>query len=696
MDEHRFDALAKALAGSVSRRRSLKMLAAAPFGAVAARFFPTASVAPDCRKGGEPCVAETDCCSGHCDAGLCGAGGATGSGAPGPCRANGEGCRQGSQCCSGYCNGREKCACKPVGKGCADPSQCCSGLCDGGKCHCPGDQVRCDSQCCAAGQRCKRGRCVDECVPEDPAVTCQGRECGQQLNNCRKKVDCGQCPTGSSCHEGQCQPDQCVPEDPDVTCQDRECGQARDNCDKQVDCGQCPTGNTCRNGECRPSDPVDDKRTILASYNHRFNNNVPPLIYKLTAYHPRHFRQGAEVFDWVRDVPIRVDNPGPYAGWDVLPTIDEGVRGEANFADWLQLRLNRDATLAVVWRGGNPVPNWLNSWSPAGDVVLSSRSYPSGQSFPTFKKSIGSGRVDLGGLYNPGQNGSRRDGYWVLFSEADGSPSADPPVPGGQQVPVPNQTCPAWVHDSYVTTGPDGQTYKTWHNQIDPVYWCYFRHEHGSDPAHFDPDYTNAFGYTVAKHGMDEPHVGFKNITFKSNGVLWWVMIHFGTGGLARACARFHSLDVAARDENSGELLADLHLMADYGAAVVNDGHAPLTPPTCPTQGLADGTGRRTLPTVETGSVGYEAWMPDFVGTVIGLDGPLLINTIDPMVICNTVICDLPVTTGTTGTLRFLDANQFAIRAGNRNSGVFYTDPLGERSSTPATRTRCASSSSRD
>ena len=55
------------------------------------------------------------------------------------------------------------------------------------------------------------------------------------------------------------------------------------------------------------------------------------------------------------------------------------------------------------------------------------------------------------------------------MAEQGGVPSAPPSVPAGQATPVPNETCPAWVHDQYVTTGPDGRIYPTWHPQIDPV-----------------------------------------------------------------------------------------------------------------------------------------------------------------------------------------------------------------------------------
>src|SRR5262245_1059193 len=47
---------------------------------------------------------------------------------------------------------------------------------------------------------------------------------------------------------------------------------------------------------------------------------------------------------------------------------------------------------------------------------------------------------------------------------------------------LPGQPCPQALHDSYVVTGPDGKVYPTWHPPVDPVYGCYFGHEHGSDP----------------------------------------------------------------------------------------------------------------------------------------------------------------------------------------------------------------------
>jgi hypothetical protein len=235
-----------------------------------------------------------------------------------------------------------------------------------------------------------------------------------------------------------------------------------------------------------------------------------------------------------------------------------------------------------------------------------------------------------------------------------------------------------------VATGPNGKSYPTWHAQIDPVYWCYHRHEHGSDPKHFATKQQPLFGYVAAAHGMDEVHQGFKNIVFDAaDGHRWMVTHHFGTAGLARACARFHTVGIQVCRASDGLLLADLHFMGDFGRAVVNRTQEPLTPPSCPDQfaeAQADGsTGIRQLPAQSAGSVFYEPWRSDSRGNVLGLTGTFTNNNPDPIVICNTAVCDRPVATGNSGSLRFFTPNDgFGLVAG-ANTGTFYTDAHGKR-----------------
>ena len=67
------------------------------------------------------------------------------------------------------------------------------------------------------------------------------------------------------------------------------------------------------------------------------------------------------------------------------------------------------------------------------------------------------------------------------------------------------------------------------------------------------------------------------------------------------------------------------------------------------------------------------------MATSLGLTGTFTFNNPDAIVICNTAVCDQPVTTGKSGSTRFLTPNDgFGLVAG-ANTGTFYTDVLGKR-----------------
>jgi len=395
-------------------------------------------------------------------------------------------------------------------------------------------------------------------------------------------------------------------------------------------------------------------------------------------YRPRQFAAGSGVDDATWGTQ-RVDNPGPYAGWDILATPNEGITRIADRADWLVLRLNRPAVLAVVWRCCETPIGWLGGWQPGPPVVVN------GASLPTFTRHVGAGETVLGGVYDPGTvpgPHATRNTYWVLFAEDNGQPSPPPAVPAGQAIPQPNATCPGWVHDQYTATGPDGRRYATWHPQIDPVYWCYFRHDHGSDPAQFAPSYHPLYGYASGAAGMDEPHAGNKTYVFDDGqGRRWLFSQHFGTASVDRACVRFHEVGVAVAS-SSGEVLADLHFMGDFGKAVANTTGARITPSNCPNQAAeadADGSrGERQLPVVTSGAVGYEPWRLDEHLTTLGLTGGLTFNTTDAILFCADNNCNRGVATGSSGTKRFFTYTRgFGITAAGAASGTFYTDPEG-------------------
>jgi hypothetical protein len=397
----------------------------------------------------------------------------------------------------------------------------------------------------------------------------------------------------------------------------------------------------------------------------------PQPDYNLVKYRPRQFVVGYRynAGDWPGEV--RVENPGVYAGWDVLNTPSQQINTVMNDPNWLTLRLNRAAQVAIVWRGGSSVPGWLSSWTKAGTVMLS------GNTYPTYRRSLGAGTHELGSVYDY-DGGTPRWTYLVLFAEADGRPSPAPAVPAGRTLPPPNTACPSWVHDQYVATGPDGKTYPTWHAQIDPVYWCYFGHEHGSNPAFFDANFKPLYGYTATGMGMEEGHAGFKGYLIQDDGYLVYITHHFGSASLQRVCNRFHTLDIAFKQMSTGRITADVHMMGDYGAATPNDSDVYLSPPNCPNQGsaAAGSNGVRKLPVASRNSFSYEPWRTDGSNILGVRAGALTFNTLDPMVVCNTNTCDQPVTTNNAGTLRFVMYGPLGIRSG-ANTGTFYTDAMG-------------------
>ena len=257
--------------------------------------------------------------------------------------------------------------------------------------------------------------------------------------------------------------------------------------------------------------------------------------------------------------PRYVNYPN-FIGWDslVVPTSDSAR------TDWLTVKLNRAATVALVWK--KPAA-WLNDWTTSTDIA---------GGFKSFKKSFAAGEFRLP---SPGKG---NPAYELLFAETSGTPSSAPGLPAqapaNANVPQANTDCPDWLHHLYEVTGRDGKKYDSWHPQIDPVYWCYFRHEHGADPALIG--YNGAALEYVAKLFNNQPeiHEGFKNFAIRDEaaGVGWYISVHAETGFEHRVCTQFHTVVIAAvalketAQFSSGELLAELGFKGDFGASVTN------------------------------------------------------------------------------------------------------------------------------
>lgn len=431
--------------------------------------------------------------------------------------------------------------------------------------------------------------------------------------------------------------------------------------------------------------------TLLDSY----DTNGYASEYAALLYRPRGFVQGVQYADpnWGTET---VQNAGGFSGWDVLFTCSEGICRTDPLRnagpDWLLLELNRSARLGVVWRAGGSLPTWLQTgWTNAGTVTTT------GGTYPVYTKNVSAGIAGLGPVQGTPQ--APRDAYWVLLAESGGVPSQAPPQLGSPAA-QPNQTCPTWVHDRYTTTiasGAGAGTYRTWHRQIDPVYWCYFRHDHGSDPAPFgNGSYKPAFhvASTVGGPSFAEPHEQFKTAGFTTAAVGgtvldWYFTIHFGTSNAQRgACNRFHEVRVAVANDQTGELLADVTWHADFGATIRNTG-APtpldLSGLGCPNQAdiQNQSASNKLVPVTPTGAndpelVMYYPWRQAERSGVLGIAGVFLMNTTDAIAVCHTMTCDQNILTGAKGTERFM---QYSSDFGLRNpaaTGTFCTNVTAE------------------
>lgn len=408
-------------------------------------------------------------------------------------------------------------------------------------------------------------------------------------------------------------------------------------------------------------------------------------------YRPRQWVNGAIIPDaswgnWT------LTNAGAYSGWDYLPLANDGSSRASTLAVFAKYTLNRLATVGMVWRGGTPLPAWIaaQGWIAAGTITASNPSRGT-QTYPVYKKAQPAGEFTIGGPNNPGDS-TVRNLMWMLFAEANGSPSAAPSVPAGRATPTPNQTCPAWVHDQYVTIGPDGQGYPTWHPVIDPVYWCYFRHDHGSDPKHVFPDgsFLPPYHYVATLVGMTENHWGHKSHALK-NADNYWIYItqHVGTTGVARAntcLQRFHLVELIVRNEARDETLAHLQLMGDYGRSLVSTatGNTEYTPSACPTgnhdTGITTSVPVRKIPIAGAAIRGYEPWQFAQSGYEgMGLSGAMTINTQSPLDICNAIVCDTPSPNPTfSGLSRILQPINLRITDPHVSAdGHFCTDGMG-------------------
>lgn len=173
----------------------------------------------------------------------------------------------------------------------------------------------------------------------------------------------------------------------------------------------------------------------------------------------------------------------------------------------------------------------------------------------------------------------------LRLADVNGGTTVNPP----SDPPVPNRSCPSWLHDLYVTptrTWPavaskigEPPFWRTWHPPIDPIYWCYYDHEHGSFPGPYIPtfDYT-AFktpDETEPSGHQNESHAGFKVFTLPIENYerLVVISVHMHLSEARRFTERRHTSTIAVlrRTGSQGSekwtLEMELTMKMDFGPA---------------------------------------------------------------------------------------------------------------------------------
>jgi hypothetical protein len=193
MDDARFDALTRALAGT-TRRGVTRLLAAATLGVLSREA--AGAKHTGCRHHGKPCKRDKQCCSGRCSRRRhrCTCPGETTKCGKTAC------CRTADQtCCGGTCAPG---LLNPEGGSCpGDPSTCCPGLtCTPNDSTCCRPENVCFKACCLNGTR-----CTNEDVCCASGNSCNGVCCSRTNDICTiGDLEC--CRPENVCHRSCCNP----------------------------------------------------------------------------------------------------------------------------------------------------------------------------------------------------------------------------------------------------------------------------------------------------------------------------------------------------------------------------------------------------------------------------------------------------------------------------------------------------------
>ncbi len=451
----------------------------------------------------------------------------------------------------------------------------------------------------------------------------------------------------------------------------------------------CPADNVGRDqmasflGRGIPLDPIESPFPVRALVSRFYEwrpdrDDIRRYQVDDVIYSPRQMASGFQFTDNSDDV---VTNAGAYDGWDVL--MPESRWSNRTDADFFKFFLTRPARVALVWvERYKDTPGWLNGWELSGAVSID------GEVANVYERSLSYGWQTLAGPAPNSSEGSRVP--MILVSESTKTATLDAQVPDGLTTPAANKLCTAWVRRAGNECRWDGETYGTWHPQIDPTYWCAFGHEHGSNPALIPGAPFVGYQYVADKVPQDEPDMGFKETIFQTPEGYWVRFIdHSSTASERRVCAQFHTM-YAMVYSSSGTELFRAGFKLDFGVAVDSDTKDPLNPSNCgySLPALADVTSfeRRIRTTADSND--YEQWRagPTVEAANLGMVLNHEFDIRDPFTFCTGTTCNTVAfhsgDRNQTGTQRVLD-NTFKGNPMIFNeqlslaSGTYYTDPWG-------------------
>ena len=170
--------------------------------------------------------------------------------------------------------------------------------------------------------------------------------------------------------------------------------------------------------------------TLVDKYQYQFyGNTFERPAYDKVRYLPRGFVTGLDVDPG--DDMLTVDEPGPYAGWDLLHPPLQGTPRTYDKEKFVSVTFNRPTRVALVWRDEDPLPPWFADWQPGPSITLR------GCEVATYQTTLPAGESVFGSTNAPGDT-SPSSVYLLLFAEESGQPSAAPGVPhAGLEHPLP-------------------------------------------------------------------------------------------------------------------------------------------------------------------------------------------------------------------------------------------------------------------